>query len=448
MTWRTQVMSFSGSPSSAMIAASSPGARVPIWSDIFIASAATEFAETSASIGAMPPSSTRLIRSSTLWPCIPASASVPKTILRPETFRARWTVSCAIEQQFLHRLELLRRLGKEGCTRITLTIVQIILDELPGLWVEVDTFLCHCMQIAVGRAQTVLDLRATGGDGTVHRLVIRMDKRSQPQPACFVTGCVQHWLRNRLRGLAHATRGINLQEVGSSLFLFTDESPDFVRRSRLLAAAHERFYDRQDPWRRQPALSRCLAKPANTVHALYGGEPSEKSRIGICDRAVRGFGCGYTHSCVLTVRSEARCDMHMRIDPTGHHSQTAQIIVDGEVVGSMATIFEPETTIRVSSRTFPLPSRAALTAMTTRFCASANWVKPIVNNKRIVGIRIPPPQEIMTVLHCHSPRHTLVIFQHSTQRPPTLRAQNAPPLGSAPLPTALPLSGEADGPCG
>src|SRR5215469_7735912 len=126
----------------------------------------------------------------------------------------------------------------------------------------------------------------------------------------------------------------------------------------------------------------------------------------------------------------------------------------------MATIFEPETTIRVSSRTFPLPSRAALTARTTRFCASANWFKPIVSNRRIVGIRISPPAKNhdsltlrrMTadegVLLRHSPRHTLVVFQHSTQRPPTLRGQNVPPLGSAPFPTAVPLSGEADGPCG
>ena len=66
----------------------------------------------------------------------------------------------------------------------------------------------------------------------------------------------------------------------------------------------------------------------------------------------------------------------------------------GEAFGSMATISEPETTMRVSRRTFPLPSRAVLTAMTTRFSASASWPKrTIASNRRRVVTRIPPPPE-------------------------------------------------------
>src|SRR4029077_12391396 len=60
----------------------------------------------------------------------------------------------------------------------------------------------------------------------------------------------------------------------------------------------------------------------------------------------------------------------------------------------MATIFEPETTMRVSCRTLPLPSRAVLTQMTTRFCASANWLKPtITSKKKEVAARILPPRD-------------------------------------------------------
>src|SRR5579864_1596851 len=67
----------------------------------------------------------------------------------------------------------------------------------------------------------------------------------------------------------------------------------------------------------------------------------------------------------------------------------------------MATIFEPETTIRVSCRTLPLPSRAVLTQMTTRFCASANWLKPIITSKKKeAAARIPPPRERHTNSGC------------------------------------------------
>src|SRR5579864_8403223 len=169
----------------------------------------------------------------------------------------------------------------------------------------------------------MLNLGTIGGDGAMHSFVIRVDNRTQADLARFVTSRVQDRLRNRLCGLAHATRGINLQEVGPSLFLFTDKDPAFPRRSGLLAAAHERLDDRHDPWRREPASSNRLAKCYNAVHALDRGEAAEQRCVSICGSAICGFWCGDAHARVLAVGSEARRDVHMLIDPTWHHRQTA-----------------------------------------------------------------------------------------------------------------------------
>src|SRR5262249_11400833 len=135
-------------------------------------------------------------------------------------------------------------------------------------------------------------------------------------------------LRNCLGGLADPARRINLQEVGAGLFLFAYKGTDVIRCPSLLATAHEWFGDRQDPRRRKSLVSRGLAKRDDIVHALNCGEAGEQRSVSVRRSSIRGFRGGGTHAGIFTVRSEAGCDVDMRINPTRHHSQTPKIEVD------------------------------------------------------------------------------------------------------------------------
>ncbi len=92
-TLRSASMSVSGSPSTAIRSASSPGTMAPMLPCIPSASAASEVIEAIASSGDWPPVRTRYVTSRAFCPCAPAVASVPAMSLSPPTPSARLNTS-------------------------------------------------------------------------------------------------------------------------------------------------------------------------------------------------------------------------------------------------------------------------------------------------------------------------------------------------------------------
>jgi hypothetical protein len=68
-----------------------------------------------------------------------------------------------------------------------------------------------------------------------------MDERSQALLHGLVAGCVQLLLRHGHGAASHASGGVDFDEIGACLFLFSHEGADFIGAAGLGAAAHQRL---------------------------------------------------------------------------------------------------------------------------------------------------------------------------------------------------------------
>ena len=195
-------MSLDGSPSTAMRSAWSPGAIAPIASLMPNACAPSEVADTIASIGGWPPSCTRQIRSSTLRPCAPATASVPHTILRPG--RCPCTLECFDREgdRFFHRREARLRVVADAF--VLRPIVQVVPEDEATLRIEEGAPLRHESQHVVRRKDPVLDLRAPGECRRFHTFgAVRVHERAQSLHLRFATERVELVLASAWRCRHH-----------------------------------------------------------------------------------------------------------------------------------------------------------------------------------------------------------------------------------------------------
>src|SRR6185503_110316 len=57
-------------------------------------------------------------------------------------------------------------------------------------------------------------------------------------------------------------------------------------------------------------------------------ESGHQRHVGVRRSGIRGFLCDRSGVLVLPIRSETPGDMNVRVDPTGHHREAAQIAID------------------------------------------------------------------------------------------------------------------------
>ena len=233
-------------------------------------------------------------------------------------------------QNLLHRRKTFLRVAR--CAQILFLVQQIVLDDQPGLRVQIRPLLRHQFQVVVRRQRAVLDLRASCESRRTHCILIRVHQRPQPLLLRLIARRVQLFLRKRHpSALPYALRRENLDRVRARLLLFPHERAYLFRRTCFLPLPEQRLYSCKNPRPGQFSFRDRVAQ-RNIVcraQALNRSEPRHQRHPCIRRRLIRILLRRPSHSRIFPIFSKIPRNVRVRVNPPRQHCQPAQVVVHG-----------------------------------------------------------------------------------------------------------------------